>query len=92
MKMALLRAEQIEVPSWYKVPTLTGPISLLLAQSLKDEGVVNPITVAKVGERYILLDGLKRIRLSPDGTKFPSYVVHATLKEAAEDYYFRHTR
>jgi ParB family chromosome partitioning protein len=57
-----------------------------LAQSIKESGVIVPITVKKEGERYILIAGERRYRASKIANlkEIPAYIKIATKQEIME--------
>lgn len=57
-----------------------------LAQSIKESGVIVPITVKKEGERYILIAGERRFRASKIANlkEIPAYIKIATKQEIME--------
>jgi len=78
-----LEVDKINVPDLRVTSTVDDHIMEELRESIKNEGILQPLQVAKVGESYIVEDGLHRLIVARElgMAKVPCIVHEATERE-----------
>lgn len=65
-EVVYLKVDEIEVPEERVTSYMDDETLAELRESIKEKGILQPLLVAKVNDRYVLIDGLHRLAVAKD--------------------------